>query len=106
MAEPSLDLSEIIDLYREDGRRMAAQMRNALAQWEDIRAGGPAGQEMRKLSHQLRGSGRTYGFRDVTRLCKAIENIVQKLENGKLAADDRVRGSLARKVDRLVDVFV
>ena len=98
-------MSEIIDLYKEDARRMAGQMRSALARWEDVQEGGPSRQELRKLSHQLRGSGRTYGFRDVTSLCKAIENIVQKLERGKLSADDRMRGSLARKVDRLTAVL-
>jgi chemotaxis protein histidine kinase CheA len=105
MAEPALDLSEIIDLYKEDARRMAEEMRSALARWDNVQEGGPARQELRKLSHQLRGSGRTYGFRDVTRLCKAMENIVQKLEKGKLSADDRVRGSLDRKVSRLAAVF-
>jgi chemotaxis protein histidine kinase CheA len=105
MAEPALDLSEIIDLYKEDARRMAGQMQAALARWEEVQEGGPARQELRKLSHQLRGSGRTYGFRDVTRLCKAMENIVQKLEKGKLSADERVHGSLSRKVDRVVAVF-
>jgi chemotaxis protein histidine kinase CheA len=105
MAEPALDLSEIIGLYKEDARRMTKQMKSALERWDNVQEGGPARQELRKLSHQLRGSGRTYGFRDVTRLCKAIENIVQKLEKGKLSADDRVRGSLNRKVDRMSAVF-
>ena len=69
---------------------MAGLLQAALARWDDIQAGGPARQEMRKLSHQLRGSGRTYGFREVTRLCKAMENIILKLEKNNLKADDRV----------------
>ncbi len=60
---------------------------------------------MRRLSHQLRGSGRTYGFREVTRLCKAMENIMQKLENNKLPADDRIQESLQSKIERLSAIF-
>lgn len=105
MAEPALDLSEIIDLYKEDARRMAGQLQAALLRWEEVQAGGPARQELRKLSHQLRGSGRTYGFREVTCLCKAMENIVQKMEKDSLPSDDRAREALRRKVERLAAVF-
>jgi chemotaxis protein histidine kinase CheA len=105
MAEPALDLSEIIGLYKEDARRMAGQLQAAWRRWEEVQAGGPARQELRKFSHQLRGSGRTYGFREVTCLCKAMENIVQKMEKNNLPADDRVREALRRKIERLVVVF-
>ncbi len=105
MSEPALDLSEILDLYKEDARRMVGLMQAALARWEEVQAAGAARQELRRLSHQMRGSGRTYGFRDVTRVCKAMENIVIKLEKKQLAADDRVRGSLTKKVARLSTAF-
>jgi chemotaxis protein histidine kinase CheA len=105
MGEPALDLSEIMDLYKEDARRMAGQMLAAWSRWEEVQAGGSARQELRRLSHQLRGSGRTYGFRQVTRLCKAIENMVQKLEKNKLAPDERLRESIRKKVERLMAVF-
>jgi len=106
MAEPALDLSEIIDLYKEDARRMIGQMRSALMRWPEVQQGGPARQELRKFSHQMRGSGRTYGFQQVTRICKAMENIVQKLEHNRLPADDRAQKSLRIKVERLAAVFV
>jgi chemotaxis protein histidine kinase CheA len=105
MPEPALDLSEIIDLYKIDARHMAAQMQAALARWEEVRQGGAARQALRRLSHQLRGSGRTYGFREVTRVCKAMENIVQKIEENRLEPDARAQDSLRRKIDRLVAIF-
>jgi len=106
MGEPALDLSEIMDLYKEDAKRMIGQMRFALSRWSEVQQGGPARQELRKLSHQMRGSGRTYGFRQATRICKAMENIVVKLENNRLSANDRVQKSLQAKIDRLAVVFV
>ena len=107
MAEPALDLSaKSCGLYKEDAKRMVGQMRSALTRWSDVQQGGPARQELRKLSHQMRGSGRTYGFRQATRICKAMENIVLKLEHNRLSADDRVQKSLQAKVDRLAAVFV
>ena len=39
MAEPALDLSEIMDLYKEDARRMAGLMQAALQRWEEVQAG-------------------------------------------------------------------
>jgi chemotaxis protein histidine kinase CheA len=105
MGEPLLDLSEIIDLYKEDAKRMIEKMKAALDHWDEVKAGGAARADLRRLSHQLRGSGRTYGFRGVTRSCKAIENIVLKFEKTQLAADDRTRESIRKKLDSLAAVF-
>lgn len=105
MPEPALDMSEILDLYKEDARRMIGQMRAALACWEEVTRGGAARQELRRLSHQLRGSGRTYGFRDVTRISKGIEQIMQHLEKQTLQPDDRARRSVERKIERLAAIF-
>jgi len=106
MGEPAIDLSEIMDLYKEDAKRMIQQMQSALIRWPEIQQGGPARLELRKLSHQMRGSGRTYGFGHATRMCKAMENIVQKLEHNRLPADDRILKSLRAKIERLISIFV
>ena len=105
MGEPALDLSAIIDLYKEDARRMVGTMQAALARWDEVRRGGGPRQDLRRLSHQLRGSGRTYGYRNVSRLSKAIESIVQRMDKAKLPADDRVRDSIQKMIDRLAAVF-
>jgi len=105
MSEPVLDMSEIIDLYKEDARGMIARMQDVLKTWSGIVSGSDARKDLRRWSHQLRGSGRTYGFRSVTRISKAIEKIVIALESQRLTADDRVRQSLLRKVSLLESVF-
>jgi chemotaxis protein histidine kinase CheA len=105
MTEPALDLSEIMELYKEDARRMTSLLRDSCARWEEIRQGGIARTVIRRLSHQLRGSGRTYGFREVTRLSKAVEAIVVKLERKNLPPDERVHEALRTKIDRLVEIF-
>jgi chemotaxis protein histidine kinase CheA len=84
---------------------MAEKMRSALSRWEEVQKGGPARAELRRMSHQLRGSGRTYGFRSVTRICKAVENIVLKVDKTRLPADERVRESIRKKLERLASVF-
>lgn len=84
---------------------MITKMREAVARWDEVVQGGNARQELRRLSHQLRGSGRTYGFRNVTRFSKAMESIVQKVEKNKVPADDRARQSLKAKIDRLAAEF-
>ena len=105
MSEPALDLSEIVQLYKEDARRMVGEMRAALEKWEEIQKGGPARQALRRLSHQLRGSGRTYGFRQVTRLGKAIESVVVRLEKGTLPADERVHEFVSLMVEKMAAAF-
>ncbi len=103
--EAALDMSEIIGMYKEDARRMVGDMRAAVGQWPEVESGGTARLQLRRLSHQLRGSGRTYGFRTVSRVSKALEQIIQKLEKQTLTADERIKKSVSDKVDRLAKIF-
>lgn|GEM_PF-1858030 len=105
MTEPAFDMSEIIALYKEDARRAIAEMQASINNWTEIVNAGQARQNLRKLSHQLRGSGRTYGFHAVSRISKAMENIMMKLEKNTLPAGERVRGSIQKKIDRLAQAF-
>jgi chemotaxis protein histidine kinase CheA len=105
MGEPALDLTEIIELYREDAKIMVGKMEAALSRWPEVQQGGEARQILRRISHQLRGSGRTYGFRDVTRIGKAIENIMLKLEKATVPANDRARDAIRQKISRIAAAF-
>ena len=84
---------------------MVQKMRDALARWDEVIQGGAARQDLRRLSHQLRGSGRTYGFRSVTRIAKAMESIILKIDKQVVPADDRARESLRTKIERIGHVF-
>ena len=105
MSEPVLDLSEIVGMYKEDARRSVEQMRTAIKRWEEVAQGGPACLELRKLAHQLRGSGRTYGFREVTRVGKAMEHLIMRLQAKHLPADERLRTVLTSHIERLGTIF-
>ena len=105
MTEPVLDLSEIVGLYKEDARKSVEKMRAAAQRWDDVISGGPAGLELRKLAHQLRGSGRTYGFRNVTRLGKALEHLMVKLQSKRLASSDRLKKIVVDYIERLAVTF-
>jgi chemotaxis protein histidine kinase CheA len=105
MSEPVMDLSEIVGLYKEDARKSIASMRKAAEHWDEVLAMGPASQELRKLAHQLRGSGRTYGFREVTRLGKAMEQLMIKLQSKRIQGSDRLRALICTYIDRLAKVF-
>lgn len=105
MSEPALDLSEIMDLYKEDARRSVQHMRAALERWDEMANGGMACKDIRKIAHQLRGSGRTYGFRNVTRLGKALEKLMSRLEARRIPADDRLHKVVTMYVERLAEVF-
>jgi chemotaxis protein histidine kinase CheA len=105
MSEPILDLSEIMDLYKADARRMVGEMQSLLGRWEEVASSVTGRKELRRLAHQLRGSGRTYGFRDVSRICKAMETIVIKFDSQHLTDAERIRQSLCAKVERLATIF-
>lgn len=105
MAEPILDLSEIVGLYKEDALKTVGKMHDAFSRWSEFQSGGQARTDLRRMSHQLRGSGRTYGFRHVTRFCKALENITIKLEKSALRPDKRVHESIRKKLALLDSAF-
>src|SRR5882724_6202283 len=105
MSEPTLDLSEIVGLYKDDARRSVQQMRSAIQRWDEIISGGSAGKDLRKMSHQLRGSGRTYGFRDVSRIGKAIEHLMQKLDTKRIPPDARLRQAVSEHIEQLAGIF-
>ena len=105
MTEPVLDLSEIVGLYKEDARRSIELMRAAAHSWDDVRQGGAARIQLRKLAHQLRGSGRTYGFRSVTRIGKALEHMMIKLQAKRVQPDERVQKCVTRLIERLAITF-
>ncbi len=104
-AEPLLDFSQIAALYKEDARDSVSKMQVALERWGEVMIGGPARLELRRLSHQLRGSGRTYGFSSASRVAKAMERMIEKLEKNTLEANERLRAALADKVHRLGRIF-
>jgi chemotaxis protein histidine kinase CheA len=105
MTEPVMDLSEIVGLYKEDARQSVQKMRAAAGRWEEVGSAGPACLELRKFAHQLRGSGRTYGFRNVTRIGKALEHLMIKVQDRRLPADDRLRSVVTRYIEALGAVF-
>jgi chemotaxis protein histidine kinase CheA len=105
MSEPVLDLSEIVGMYKEDARRSVERMRESVRRWAEVGEGGPAGLEIRKLAHQLRGSGRTYGFRNVTRIGKALEHLMIKLEAKRIPADERLQKIITSNIERLAGIF-
>jgi len=103
--QQAFDMTEIIGLYKEDARKMVSTMQDDMSKWSEIESGGNARQDLRRLAHQLRGSGRTYGFSQVTRLCKAIENMMIRLEQKRVLADARLKASINLKIDRLSGIF-
>jgi hypothetical protein len=105
MGEPILDMSEIVELYKQDARLSVRRMKAASQCWDDVISGGDACLQVRKLSHQLRGSGRTYGFRTVTRLGKALEHIMISLQAKRIIPDDHLREVVTAHIDRLAEIF-
>ncbi len=105
MSEPAIDLSEIVGLYKEDARKSVELMRAAVKNWTEVIQGGAARLELRKLAHQLRGSGRTYGFQEVSRIGKALEHMMIKLQEKRILGDERLQRRVEALVERLAIAF-
>jgi HPt (histidine-containing phosphotransfer) domain-containing protein len=59
--------------------------------------------DVRRLAHQLRGSGGTYGFPDVTRLATAVESSCDAGEPlARVAADVAALAGLIRRIEGYV----
>ena len=103
--EPAFDLSEIVDLYKADARASVAQLCLHMKNLSNVVQGAEAVAGVRRISHQLRGSGKTYGFPQVTRLSKALERISISIQAHRIDLSERTVGVIQRYIGKLASIF-
>ncbi len=82
-SEPEFD-EEIVQIFIEDAREVLEMVRKEFSAWRTDVANKDALAEVRRGFHTLKGSGRMVGTTDISELAWAIENLLNKVREGKI----------------------
>ena len=75
---------EIIAIFIEDAREILKTVARARPAWESQPTNNEALLELRRAFHTLKGSGRMVGARDIAEFGWAIENMLNRVRDGKI----------------------
>jgi HPt (histidine-containing phosphotransfer) domain-containing protein len=93
------ELNELKREFLDEAKGKVAEMRSAL----DARADGQF-EKVGYLAHQLKGSGGSYGYQQITTIAAGLEELIESLEkqpaNGQKAAVERRIGELDQEIQR------
>jgi two-component system chemotaxis sensor kinase CheA len=96
-----MDLSKYAALFLAESREHLNACNGSLLEWErDPAAVEPVGRLFRAI-HTIKGMAATMGYAAVAQLAHAIENLLDALRHGRVAATPDVFQLLFRAVDRL-----
>ncbi len=100
--------AEIMEIFIEDARDVLENIRAKFAIWRDAADNQNALTELRRGYHTLKGSGRMVGASEVAELAWAVENVLNKVRDGKIASSpaivqmlDQVQQAIPRMIDTL-----
>ncbi|MGE5240333.1 MAG: Hpt domain-containing protein [Bacteroidota bacterium] len=100
--------AEIMEIFIEDARDVLENIKAKFAVWRDDTSNQNALTELRRGYHTLKGSGRMVGATEVAELAWAVENVLNKVRDGKVAQSpaivdmlEQVQQAIPRMVDTL-----
>ena len=101
---------EIMDIFIEDARDVIENIRNKLGVWREDTANQNALADLRRGFHTIKGSGRMVGATEIAELAWSVENVLNKVREGKIAPSpaiidllDQAEETFPKMVDALAD---
>ena len=110
-ARPAADAAfdaEIMEIFIEDARDVLNNIRNNFVVWREDTDNQNALTELRRGFHTLKGSGRMVGAGEVAELSRDVENVLNRIREGKIAPSAAIIDLLQQTQDalpRLIDVL-
>jgi chemosensory pili system protein ChpA (sensor histidine kinase/response regulator) len=104
---PALDLDEdddIMLIFIEDAREMIALINKTLPDWHADSSNRDVLLDLRRAFHTLKGSGRMVGASDISEFAWAIENMLNRVREGKIAPTPTMFDLLFRARDLLPEM--
>ena len=99
---------EIMQIFIEDAREIITVIDKTLPAWQAAPDNRDVLLELRRAFHTLKGSGRMVGASEIAELAWAVENMLNRVREGKIPYSDpmfrllnEVHGVLPRMVDQL-----
>lgn len=100
--------AEIMEIFIEDARDVLGNIKSKFVVWRDDTDDQNALTELRRGYHTLKGSGRMVGASEVAELSWAVENVLNKVREGKITPSSAIIDLLQRTQDalpRMIDVL-
>jgi len=97
---------EIMQIFIEDARDVFNNISKEFAVWRDNHDNMTALTELRRGYHTIKGSGRMVGASTIAEFAWAVENLLNKVRDGKIAWDPRIADLVGRAqeaIPQLVD---
>jgi chemosensory pili system protein ChpA (sensor histidine kinase/response regulator) len=104
--EPDQDFDEeILEIFIEDARDVYGNIAREYVNWSTDPTNTAALAELRRGYHTLKGSGRMVGATRIAELAWAVENMLNHVREGKIAASPEVRDVVAQSQALLPDMI-
>ncbi len=104
-AAPALDVDDdIILIFIEDAREMIALINKTLPDWHADPSNRDVLLDLRRAFHTLKGSGRMVGAADISEFAWAIENMLNRVREGKIEVSEPMFELLYKARDVLPDM--
>ena len=100
-ADDEMD-QDLVNLFLEEADDILAFLDDTLERWEDDPENEGALAELQRSLHTLKGGARLARFEQIGSLCHSLENLVNDVEQGRIAADDEFFTALRAGYDRLI----
>jgi chemosensory pili system protein ChpA (sensor histidine kinase/response regulator) len=100
--------AEIMEIFIEDARDVLENVKSKFLVWRDDVENQSALTELRRGYHTLKGSGRMVGATEVAELAWAVENILNKVREGKVTPSQAIIDLLQQTQDvlpRMIDTL-
>ncbi len=102
---PALDIDDdIIQIFIEDAREMIALIDRSLPDWHADPSSRDAMLDLRRAFHTLKGSGRMVGASEIAEFAWSIENMLNKLREGRIEHSETMFDLLFRAREILPDM--
>jgi len=105
--DPDFD-AEIMEIFVEDARDVLENIKSKFSVWRDDTENQNALTELRRGYHTLKGSGRMVGASEVAELAWDVENILNRIREGKISASGEIVDLMQETQDalpQLIDVL-
>ena len=105
MNDAAQDLAQALGTFMEEARELLAEMEAILLRAED-----GSGQEddmnaLFRCAHTIKGSGGLFGLDEVVRFAHVVENVLDRLRNGKLQFDSDLISLLLACQDHIANLI-
>jgi chemosensory pili system protein ChpA (sensor histidine kinase/response regulator) len=93
--------AEIMDIFIEDAREVLENVKNKFVVWREDTDNQNALTELRRGYHTLKGSGRMVGASEVAELAWDVENVLNRIREGKIVPSAAIVDLLQQTQDAL-----